>query len=210
MLICKKPPFVFVHIPKTAGTSINYCFSGHTRIIHPLYHPRTQHESYSEFISRMKSAKNDNHPFINAEEYFFFSFVRNPFSRVVSLYRYMKTRHDENGKYPDMPGDFDHFLQHIKDRKPWIEDLHFIFRPQCDFVTDGEGKLAVDFVGKYESLQDDLSTLCSTLKISPSYPLQEINSTGPRVDYREFYSDESRKIVEDVYQGDLEMFDYNY
>lgn len=72
------------------------------------------------------------------------------------------------------------------------------------FVTDKDGTLIVDFFGKYERLHEDFLGVCDELNISVSLP--HINPS-PHRDYRSYYNDQTKQIVEDYFGEDIEFLD---
>ncbi len=61
-----------------------------------------------------------------------------------------------------------------------------------EWISDGD-EIIVDFVGRYENLNEDWSKICQTLQV-PALPLGRENQVV-RQDYRVFYDDESRELV---------------
>ena len=55
---------------------------------------------------------------------------------------------------------------------------HILFQPQSDFFTDGDGRLLIDYVCRFEALQADFGRICERLGFSES-PLPRINVTTP-------------------------------
>ena len=85
-MISHKHKFIFVHIPKTAGRSIEkYLLNFNSmREMQP-------HHSVTDYIKRVK----------NFNSMFKFSFVRNPYERLLSEYFYMKRMKGCNCEFKD-------------------------------------------------------------------------------------------------------------
>lgn len=188
---------IFVHVPKAAGTSINKA----------IYNKTLGHYSASE----IKSAFPDLF-----DRAFTFSFVRNPWDRALSAYRFAKIGKTESMgvhkpfqyKIPE----FDNFERFIKE---WLvhQDLYktdFIFRPQHIFVCDSRGRLLVDFIGKTENIQFDLAHVSS--KIGKNIMPKKVNSTsGGITDYRSAYKNcDMVDLVYSLYREDADKFDYRF
>ena len=94
--------------------------------------------------------------------------------------------------------------------KQIIEDkqdaAQVLFRPQCEFVIDEEGRLMVDYVSKFEALQNHFDHICQRLRL-PHIQLQYINVTGS-ARYRPGYDRELKEMVQTVYRRDFVLFDY--
>ncbi len=91
--------------------------------------------------------------------------------------------------------------------RPLAGDMDRHFKPQLEFVTGSNGKLLVDFVGRYENIEEDLALICRKLDLDLS---MSISSTSKRESYPVYYDDETREIVHDLYSEDLEMFGYEF
>jgi hypothetical protein len=78
---------------------------------------------------------------------------------------------------------------------------------QKDFVTDSEGEMIVDFVGRYENLSKDFLKVCKILNINASLP--HINKSS-HMNYRSYYSAKTRSLVEENFSEDIELFGYTF
>ena len=133
------------------------------------------------------------------DTYFKFAFVRHPLDRLVSLYHWgeqiAKTLGWEN---------YDSFEQ-------WFEECfvaeqwHEKWGPQIKLLTV-DGKLAMDFVGRFENLQDDWQYACK--RLSMDVPLPHVWGTK-RASWQTYYSSPSViRAAMDIYEADFEAFDY--
>jgi hypothetical protein len=152
-------------------------------------------------------------------ESFKFSFVRNPFTRILSEYRYRNYFSHRSFK--------DFVLNKLP--KPGWDDKYRHVMPQYDMLYDRDGRLLVDFVGRFESLQQDFDQVCERLGITDS-TLPHMNKSDKKSrdlkrkvrnlvymngenDYRglaDFYDDETRAAVANYYRADIEAFDYEF
>jgi len=185
---------VFVHIPKSAGTSIVDVLGGDTvsRSHLPAYIYKTADpERY--------------------DEYFKFTFVRNPWDRVVSTYEYWKQGLDQTDGYYqkillDKYGTFEKFVLEFLDKDTIC--LHFMLRPQYLYLYDYREKLLVDFVGRFENINDDSNKIFKKLGINNT--LKKINSSK-RSNYQNYYiNQEMIDKVAFLYKKDIELFDYKF
>ena len=229
-MICNPFRCIFVHIPKTAGRSIEMYFINKLNLDRENLSHREQllitdnddpsqgtqklsHLSASEYVNCGHISQQD---FSN---YYTFSFVRNPWARLVSEYRYRNFLSHKS---------FKDFVFH-KLPKPGWDDKYRHVMPQTDMLYDQDNHLLVDFVGKFESLQQDFSSVCSHLGFNDS-SLSHINSSDKKSreikrkfrnliyqnnesglrKYVEFYDDESRQAVAELYRADIENFAYSF
>ena len=115
MIISASRQFVFVHIPKNAGTSISAVLmpfaDGQSAAL-----PDTTHETVPALLSR--------HPELAG--YFKFAFVRNPWERLVSLFFYAKQR--LRPTYPQFQDieDLEAMLRLMDRGVPWLCEVHAV------------------------------------------------------------------------------------
>ncbi len=154
------------------------------------------------------------------KDYFKFAFVRNPWDRLVSCYRnrilntlvtdeeYFKGV--SNGFvrfkkfYAGMP--FDEFVEAVFTISDDDADQHF--RSQYIFITDKEKRLLVDYVGRFENLENDFSHVLKIIHAG-DHSLNHLNKTN-RTNYREYYNERTEKMVAQRYADDISLFNYKF
>ena len=80
---------------------------------------------------------------------------------------------------------------------------------QTDYLTDLQGNLCMDFIAKYENLQDDFNTICEQLKL-PTATLPHKRKATDRQTYHRYYSDELAELVDRHFQKDINLLGYHY
>lgn len=194
MPYCDSKKAIFLHIPKTGGTTVMRLLD--IRLFfdsNPGVRPSPQHFSCNILRERIGAEKYDN--------YYKFVFVRNPWARILSSYYW---RQQLPKKRPAIL--FDDFVkkaQHIVQNKLYYEQEfgeHFI--PQIEYTKD------VDDIFRYENFKSSLMTVASKLKT----PIPLIPDKTPKHydDYWNFYSDSSREIITDIYQDEIVKFGYEF
>ena len=190
-MISHRYKFLSIRIPKTGSTSV-------TKILEPYfdiagesigateqntyYHHRTTKYMKSHF-EKMKW---------NFDDYLKFAFVRNPFEREVSLWKYLKKIKKEG---------------YVKEKFSDFVKLPANYT-YMDYVKDEDGKLILDFVGRVENMQEDFNTICDKIGI-PKVKLPHRNKTKHK-HYTEYYDDETKQIVAKKYAKDIEYFGYEF
>lgn len=134
---------------------------------------------------------------------FTFTFVRDPYDRLVSAYRHLIKRSKATDLtdprfHKDMS--FEQFVDVIENSS--IQELDDHLRPQWTFTP---GRL--DFVGKFEHLKEDYLTVCKHLSIKPIPELGWQNSTG-KTNLDDYYTKKIRQKVRAIYQTDFVIFNY--
>ncbi|MEY4195881.1 MAG: hypothetical protein RLZZ226_2249, partial [Pseudomonadota bacterium] len=78
---------------------------------------------------------------------------------------------------------------------------------QSEMITDANGKLLVDFLGRYESLAADFDRIRDKLGIAERLP--HVNKSQHE-DYRNYYNDHTRDLVAEHFQTDIALFGYEF
>lgn len=173
-MINHKYKFIFVHIIKTGGTSIEKFFRG-----------RKDHKS----ASKIKKQLGEN----IWNEYFKFTFVRNPFEKIVSQYHY--NRH----KWGLKDSTFKEYV------KTWSDGQKISTFPQLNLFYIDE---KLDFIGRFENFQEDFNIVCDKIGI-PQQQLPHKNKSKHK-HYTEYYDEETKQIVAEKYAKDIEYFGYKF
>jgi hypothetical protein len=84
--------------------------------------------------------------------------------------------------------------------------LHF--QEQYRFLTNQKDELDVDFLGRFESLDQDFQTICEYLQIDRT--LKKTNSSKRKNDYKSYYNETTKAIVAEVYKIDIKLFNYSF
>jgi len=202
---------IYFYIPKVACTSIKKTLANILEVPSPdPAHPNGYaHLRNYEYVERDLVLKNYSH-------YLRFCFVRNPWDRAVSFYFNKVARdslpmnlwHNRRNIKTRMP--FKDFLEAIQDLPEHKADVHF--RSQHTFVTDSNGNLLVNRIGKFENLSSDFRDIMKDIGLE-NIELPYITHTpeGARnADYRRHYTDKTRELVAQRYAKDIELFEYEF
>jgi len=188
---------IFVHIPKCAGLSVSHSLFGCQAGNHLTVSEYRKAFSRSEFAS-----------------YFKFTFVRNPWDRLVSIYYYLKDggRGAGDQRWAErLLGPYDSFEAFVMNfiTEENIQDA-FHLRPQYQFLCQTKrSRPEVDFVGRFERLEQDFALVCAALSIDR--PLQSRNRGRSRpAGYRSAYTPPMVDAVATAYARDIELFGYDF
>jgi hypothetical protein len=179
--------FVFLHINKTGGCSIE------AAVGIPHEH-RTALEKRDELGEAAWLKR------------FTFAFVRNPWDRVVSQYHYRV-----NANRTNLGGKQIEFNEWVKlaygsNDGNYYDNPKF-FMPQLDWITDQNGTILVNFIGRFEHLERDFDLVCASIRVKAKLPHLNKSNHGP---YRDYFDDESREIVGIWFKKDIEYFEYAF
>jgi hypothetical protein len=175
--------YLFIHINKNAGRSIE------------------QSLQITKFHATALEYKKQIAPEI-WETLFTFAFVRNPWDRAVSLYKYRVLRGRVAESTP-----FKHWLSETFSdltKKPYMKRVN---APQMKWLVDESGKIIVDFIGRFENLEEDFQTLCNIINVDTQ--LLHINKTKHK-HYSYYYDKECYEIVYNWFKEDIDNFNYGF
>ncbi|MFQ5549223.1 MAG: sulfotransferase family 2 domain-containing protein [Woeseia sp.] len=129
-----------------------------------------------------------------------FAFVRNPFDRFVSTCFFLNRKNSgfEDSAIPFMKQALtvDRFRRRI------------LVVPQSALLTDEDGSLVLDSLGRYERLQESYDEICDRIGIQTTELGRKNPSKHDR--FSEYYDDELKEMVADFYKDDLRLFSYRF
>ena len=190
---------IFVHVPKTGGTSI----TSWSKIEHGFrtvewHSPNGTHDNITgEFVNGASWRIKRNLESV-WDDYFKFGFVRNPWDRTVSCFLNRARAYN----------DFGVFL----DDCPWTNNHNIIWHmlPQLTHLCDLDGKLLVNTVYKFEEIELAIKDVEFELNM-PHKKLAKHNSSYRKKHYSEYYTSKKQiDLIGELYQEEIEKFGYEF
>jgi hypothetical protein len=216
-----------VHIPKTAGKSIERFFLSRRGLGWGQRDKLLLKQNYNpvkgpERLAHLTAEEYVRFGYIPEQDFyacFRFAFVRNPWARMVSEYRYQG--------YSSKLSFKDFVSNGLPEQDMSDAARHLL--PQYDFLYSAGGELMVNFVGRFEMLQTDFDKVCDQLELRSSR-LPHFDHPGPRkmsaisrlialvkrlqppkdIDYKSYYNAETKRLVEKLYEKDIDTFRYTF
>jgi hypothetical protein len=214
MPVSYKKEFIFIHIPKTAGTSFEEYFFEKGYLEKNSYslwgkisdapwikssHLKISHTSYLHHLTWFQIRQ------VIGEEkwnrFFKFSSIRNPWERMVSLYFHHIKNFDNpysvcyKKKYEKTFTDF------------LLKSKHFP-KTQSFFLCDREGNIMVDYLIRFENIEESIDFLGRRLNL-PDFQLGHFMQTEHK-NYRHYYTPDTKALVADEFQDDIVNFGYEF
>jgi hypothetical protein len=197
-MISHKYKCIFVHIPKAAGTSL----MGALRT--------KKFEQVHGYVGHSKKPKKGRLDKIlsssvhDINNYFKFAFCRNPYDRIVSVWKYLSFIKPAGrlNRFPEFKNFIKLGLNVKNDHWRW----HYY--PQYYHICSKNRNPDIDYIGRFENLQEDFNTICDKIGI-PHQQLPHKNKSKHK-HYTEYYDEETKQIVAEKYAKDIEYFNYKF
>ena len=185
----KNGPFIFIHINKTAGTSIGQAIGL------PVKH----HLMATEVMEQIgMDAWN---------QAFKFTVVRNPWDKVVSHYEYRRKKNKTEIASRDVPFSEWVFKTYGPNKDTFYYNNPRSFQPQVEWLKDTDGVVSMDYIIRFESINEGFEQVCDAIGLDVELP--HLNASK-RVDYRSYYNAETRAIVAQWFREDIQAFGYEF
>jgi len=263
-------PYLFLHIPKTGGSSVEQCLPFGRCTIKDIFKDSKNNNDFNDYGYGAKRhhytlEQYNRIGYTDLDKLYKFTFVRNPWDRVVSIFHDWKAQNcrkvnvfnTANGSKfvirEELKEDmFSQFVSkilmpalnpNIKKFSPkvkfsnessnagqfvWnnyaqpVENCPFYytianghFTPQIKYTHDSSNNQIVDFIGRYETLQEDydkLNKICDWNFKFMTLPHSN-KSKRAQKDYRKYYDDGSglaKHLVSEIYREDIEIYGYTF
>ncbi|MRU16272.1 sulfotransferase family protein [Roseovarius sp. A21] len=214
MIISPGRNYIFVHIPKTGGTSMALALEGRAMkddiLIGDTPKARRRRKRLKGVETAGRLWKHSTLADIDGlvspdviDRAFVFTLVRNPWNRMVSYYHWLQ---DQAFEHPAVSlakaVDFSTFLN--------TPETQAAMRaaPYGHYVTDAKGRERCDAFIRLEHLETDGAPLWEHLGFCLDLPVNN-RSTRDR-DYRRYYSQDDSTLVKSLFHHDVDRFGYAY
>ena len=200
MIYNKQYEFLYIHVPRTAGTAFKQNMRRFNRVdMSRPYEGDWEHSTARDAIKYFDEDVWNN--------LFKFAFVRNPWDRAVSFYHYRK-----NSNQPETNTSNSTFREYILDSENHgriFSHIGSLEVSQYDMLYSEDGKCLVDYVGRFENLVDDVNEVMSRIHLSRM--AMRIKAKASEHDhYRNYYDDETREFIAKKFSKDIEVFGYEF
>jgi hypothetical protein len=203
---------IFIRVPKNASTSI-YSHLGDLNLIkkhEKIFNDALfKNKLYKKWFSPTHAKPNEIFSIFGnmVRNYMSFAVVRNPFDRAVSMFQFAKEQ-----KLAELYGEsndvsFEGFCEIMKENcSNNIKDFIGTHQ-QVEWLN---GAFRPNFVLRFENLKNDFQEMldiCEIKHITSSIPHE---NSSKRSDYKDYYNSNTKKIVEKIFEKDIDTFKYTY
>lgn len=206
-LVNDKHKFIFFHLYKCGGMSFRKSLN---EAFPDSYEIQGGHSLPKDFDLGDGGKNREKY-----KDYYRFTMIRNPFDFMVSTYFYAKTysnhfMHDDiiqnsMGMEEFIPYYFKHRESDIKNKKIGQNKVVTI----KDWLHDDMDNIVVDEVMMLENMSADISDLSKKLGVKIDINQTNVNPNRTK-DYRKYYNDISKKMIEKEFSWELDKFEYKF
>jgi Sulfotransferase family len=205
---------IFIWIPKTAGTSIVSTLEQNGALMLldvPSVRAYFENRGLATF-GHMSLVELVEQGYVSVPYFaraWKFAFVRNPYSRAVSLYHYLV-----HTRYLPPTTSFAIFCSYLEEHAyepvglynhEWLSQLN----PQASWLFSSDGQAMYDFLGRFENLDEDFSRVREMLQLRNSSESLPSLNTSNRQSVASHYTQREKRIVAATYAADFACFGYD-
>ncbi len=204
MIYSAKGKVLFVHVSRTAGTSISNFLYQHFSDTEQLI---GQHDPIAALLPIST---------VDLNSIYSFTVVRNPWDRLASWFNLINKLPQINGEpvsselhqTETFQFEFESFVETWL-KESWIVDsVEHSRASQFSHVCNGDGDILVDKVCRYESIDRDFLEVTKHIGINDTLT-HRVNASSP-LDYRQYYNRNSKDMVSTFCKDDISHFNYQF
>lgn len=187
---------LFFHMPKCAGTSIECVLEscGFQKNLEEAFY-QNQHS-----VSLFDQSKKQYADYIDS--YYKFCFVRNPWDRMVSVWKKHALPLAESGRFPNI-NDFNAFI-----RKYPLPNKNILWHASSQFHQLKDPSF-YNFIGRYENIEEDLFRALDAIGIINNISIPKLNQSS-HSHYSNYYNEDSVKKVQEICKKEIDYFGYKF
>lgn len=224
---------LYIHIPKTGGTSFENVLSNFKNTVitenHPMYKNHIEYRQNIGNVLNFNLSRAEHFRKVLGPEFYnnvwSIAIVRNPWDRYVSNWKWLTRESCKYNNYTKTNGvvTFDTFVkesvQCYNRNTMYYDHQKWHIRNQLEHITDKSKNIIVSHVGKFEDLENEFKNLCCKAKIDAQLPYlnydghysgEQKKHEPKKIHYSQHYTQELVDIVARRCKEDIEFFKYDY
>jgi hypothetical protein len=206
MIISHDYKFIFIKTRKTAGSSIEKCLVDKLQGTDYVFAGMSYEKGLHPVNCSFTNAEHKGATFLRKEyplewnSYFKFTVERNSWDKIVSRYYWVKAQKPKKNT-----NTFDSYIQNCK------KDV----RKATDFplYTD-DNKIVVDYVMRYENLDNEMKFVCDKIGLNYNHELQTIklksHQRAKNKNYQDYFDNKTKDIISTIFSKEIEYFNYKF
>jgi len=205
---------IFVHIPKTGGSSIEHALAESLGIeLDVTVDDKDLFTGWDDenYIWRQHATIEEVNNLYEGElnDYKSVAFTRNSWSRAVSDFLWLSRELNiSEGVFVDYLTGEGKFKEALDCNNKQSSRRYDHVQPQSDFININNQPV-VDYIGSFENIQHDFDVLCELIGVGvvelPHHKKSEYDK-----EYVDYYNEQTKQIVADMYEEDIKMFNYEF
>ena len=190
-VVSQEKKVLFFHIAKTGGSSIDFLLKKNGLNDNVLDNVNIDFEERKEYFRQIVD---------EWDQYYKFTFIRNKYDLLVSMYNYDKRDSLENCS-------FEVFLRnHVVGRSKWYPNYDYWIDQH--FITTVDDKSIFNFIGNFSSYQEDLKKVCKDINIEYENVRKNLGTYDKSKRYSDYYSPQLRSLVGEKFEKEMEYFNW--
>jgi len=211
MIISPGRKFIFVHIPKTGGTSLALALERRAMKDDILIGDTPKAQRRRGRLTSLKpagrlwkhSTLGDIHGVVDPADYFVLTIVRNPWDRLVSYYHWLQLQSFQHPAVALAQSlSFSEFINHDATKTALQA------QPYHSYVRDAAGAIRCDLFARLETLENDLAAFWD--HVGFACPIGQTNVSSRGRDWRPYYSDADAGLISTICSADITAFGYAF
>lgn len=207
-MISHRRKFIFLHVSKTGGQSVekalrSFALSPLQKMVRYVDIRTVRRDPFGIYQAGSHPSADEVRAAIGPDafdSYFSFSFTRNPWDRMLSTYKFSKLRPGTSHYKAATQLNFEDFVEHQCSGQSGQ-------RTQAALLLAPDDTPKVNFIGRFEALNEDFATVCAKLGCRATLPHK--NKTAPS-DYRKVYTPRAIDLVATHFASDIRAFNYSF
>jgi len=221
---------IYIHIPKNGGSYINNVLINFYNFTNLTSFCRKDHDAFNKFSDK-PNRNNEKLGFVNIREkgivnyligseeylkqanltleqwnsYYKFTFIRNPYDKIISAYHFINKIYSRKPSFKD-------FLKDKDNCENWTYSHAFI--TQYDHLLDCNDKLNIDYLGDFNNLNEELIKVLTTLGVKNILHGKliaeniKINASDVIKNYYNYFDEETLVLVNEYFHKDFEYLNF--
>lgn len=191
IVVSKRKKVLYFHIAKTGGSSITKLMNTNGFNDNILTNRKISTQRKIEYFEEIVD---------HWDDYYKFTFVRNKFDQLVSLYHYDKNA----GLLNDCNSFSDFIINKVKNDKnlygDWLDQY---------YLTHINENNMFNFIGTFKNYENDMRVLCKQLGVEYRDVRENIGSYNRTRNLRELYDNNCENIVREKFEKEINHFNWD-